>query len=64
MTVELWALILTGVSVTGSVLLGVWGMLAHYETRNDKAHADLGRRIDGMNGRMDTLFQALVEGRS
>ena len=64
MTVELWALILTGVSVTGSVLLGVWGMLAHYETRNDKAHADLGRRIGGMNGRMDTLFQALVEGRS
>ena len=64
MTVEVWAVILTGVSVTGGVLLGVWGMLAHYETRNDKAHADLGRRIDGMNGRMDTLFQALVEGRS
>ena len=40
---EIVAVILTG----ADVLLGVWRMLAHYETRNDAAHADLGRRIDG-----------------
>ena len=62
MTVELGALIMTGVGVTGTVLPGVWGMLAHNETRNDRAHADLGQRIDGVNGRMDTLVQALAAG--
>ena len=59
MTVELGALIMTGVGVSGTVLLGVWGMLAHYETRNDKAHADLGRRIDtlaaDLGRRIDSL---------
>ena len=48
MTIEVLTIILTGVSVTAGVLLGVWRMLAHYETRNDAAHAELGRRIDGV----------------
>ena len=64
MTVELGALIMTGVGVSGTVLLGVWGMLAHYETRNDRAHADLGRRIDGMNGRMDAMNGRIDEARA
>lgn len=48
MTNEVLTIILTGVSVTAGVLLGVWRMMAHYETRNDAAHAELGRRIDGV----------------
>ena len=48
MTTEILTIILTGVGVTAGVLLGVWRMLAHYETRNDAAHAELGRRIDGV----------------
>ena len=59
MTGEIIAMILTGVGVTAGVLLGVWRMLAHYETRNDAAHAELGRRIDGvrveLGGRIDGL---------
>ena len=73
MTIEILTIILTGVSVTAGVLLGVWRMLAHYETRNDAAHAELGRRIDGVrtelggridktNDRMDEL-RADVNGR-
>ena len=48
MTIEIMAIILTGVGVTAGVLLGVWRMFAHYETRNDAAHAELGRRIDAV----------------
>ena len=69
MTTEIVATILTG----AGVLVGVWRMLAHYETRNDAAHAELGRRIDGVrtelggridrtNDRMDEL-RADVNGR-
>ena len=35
-------MVLTG----GGVLLGVWRMLAHYEARNDTAHAELGKRLE------------------
>lgn len=70
MTTEIMAMVLTGVGVTAGVLLGVWRMLAHYETRNDAAHAELGRRIDGMNkridlvnGRIDLVYQELVKSR-
>ena len=70
MTTEIMAMVLTGVGVTAGVLLGVWRMLAHYETRNDAAHAELGRRIDGMNkridlvnGRIDLVYQELVKNR-
>ena len=56
----------TAVGTVAATLLGVWRMLAHYETRNDAAHAELGRRIDGvrtdlsdridaLGGRVDTL---------
>ena len=48
MTTEILTIVLTGVGVTAGVLLGVWRMLARYETRNDAAHAELGRRIDGV----------------
>lgn len=74
MTSEVLTIILTGVSVTAGVLLGVWRMLAHYETRNDAAHAELrselGRRIEEMNkridlvnGRIDLVYQELVKNR-
>ena len=56
----------TAVGTVAATLFGVWRMLAHYETRNDAAHAELGRRIDGVRtdlsdridaqgGRIDTL---------
>ena len=38
----------TAVGTVAATLFGVWRMLAHYETRNDAAHAELGRRIDGV----------------
>ena len=37
MTPELLSVVLTG----AAVLLGVWRIHAHYETRNDAAHAEL-----------------------
>ena len=37
MTPELLSVVLTG----AGVLLGVWRIHAHYETRNDAAHAEL-----------------------
>ena len=43
MTAELIGTVLTGVGV----LLGVWRIQAHYETRNEAAHAELARKIDG-----------------
>ena len=65
MTGEIVAMVLTGVGVTAAVLLGVWRMLAHYETRNDAAHAELGRRIDGvrveLGGRIDELGRRIDE---
>ena len=65
MTAEIAAIVLTGVGVTAGVLLGVWRMLAHHETRNDAAHAELGRRIDGvrveLGGRIDEMGRRLDE---
>ena len=59
----------TAIGTVAATLFGVWRMLTHYETRNDAAHAELGRRIDGvrtdLSTRIDTLegrFDAL-EGR-
>ncbi len=44
---------------------GVWRMLAHYETRNDAAHTELGRRIDTGNAnlsvRIDKLYELLSQ---
>ena len=59
---EIASVVLTGVGV----LIGVWRMFAHYEARNDAAHAELakridsrhaeiGGRIDAVNGRIDTV---------
>lgn len=42
MNLEIASVVLTGVGV----LLGVWRILAHYETRNDAAHAELARKIE------------------
>ena len=39
---EIASVVLTGVGV----LIGVWRMFAHYEARNDAAHAELAKRID------------------
>lgn len=50
MTTDVVATVLTGVGV----LLGVWRMLAAYETRNDAAHAALTARID-------RLYELLLE---
>lgn len=51
MTPELIGTMLTG----AAVLIGVWRIQAHYETRNENAHAELGRRIDGVGQRIDGL---------
>ena len=55
MTPEIVSVVLTG----GGVLLGVWRMLAHYEARNDAAHAKLGQRIETVSSelgrRIDTV---------
>ncbi len=49
----------TAVGTVVVTLFGVWRMLAHYEPRNDAAHAELGRRIDNLdnsiNNRIDNL---------
>ena len=49
----------TAIGTVAATLFGVWRMLAHYETRNDAAHTELGRRIDAvrtdLSARMDTL---------
>jgi hypothetical protein len=58
MMTEIWPAIGT-VAVT---LFGVWRMLAHYETRNDAAHAELGRRIDAVRTDLSARIDAL-EGR-
>ena len=59
MTPEIVSVVLTGAGVLVGVLFGVRRMLAHYETRNDAAHAELGRRIDVMNTRIDKLAEGL-----
>ena len=59
MTPEIVSVVLTGAGVLVGVLFGVWRMLAHYETRNDAAHAELGRRIDVMNTGIDKLTEGL-----
>ena len=46
MTTEVVATIVTGIGVVLTVMLGVWRLLAAYETRNDAAHAALTARID------------------
>ena len=38
--------VLSGMSISAVVLFGVWRMLAHYEQRNDKAHAELRKAIE------------------
>ena len=59
MTPEIVSVVLTGAGVLVGVLFGVWRMLAHYETRNDAAHAELGQRIDVMNTGIDKLTEGL-----
>ena len=53
----------TAIGTVLATLFGMWRMLAHYETRNDAAHADLGRRIDlstsQLNSRIDKLYELL-----
>ena len=44
MTPELISVVLTG----AAVLLGVWRIQAHYETRNDAAHSELRTAIAGV----------------
>ena len=61
MTIDVIATVLTGVGV----LLGVWRMLAAYETRNDAAHTALSTRIDAastaLTVRIDRLYELLLE---
>ena len=45
----------TAIGTVVATLFGVWRILAHYETRNHAAHAELGRRIDAQGRRIDTL---------
>ncbi len=55
MTPELIGTMLT----VAGVLIGVWRIQAHYETRNENAHAELGRRIDGLGPRIDGLGERI-----
>lgn len=59
MTPEIASVVLTGVGV----LIGVWRMFAHYEARNDAAHAELAKRIDSghaeLGGRIDSRYVEL-----
>ena len=50
--------VLTAIGTAVVTLLGVWRMFAHYETRNDAAHAELGRRIDNMGVRLDARLDS------
>ena len=63
MSPEIVSVVLTGATVPGGALFGVWRMLAHYETRNDAAHAESGRRIDAvcaeLSLRIDKLYELL-----
>ena len=59
MTPQIMSVVLTGAGVLVGVLFGVWRMLARYESRNDAAHAELGRQIDAMNARIDKLTEGL-----
>ena len=61
MDADVIATVLTGLGG----LLGVWRLLATYETRNDRAHAALTERIDrahaALTGRIDCLYELLLE---
>lgn len=57
---DLW----TAIGTVAVTLFGVWRMLAHYETRNDAAHAELGRRIDSLAGRIDRVYELIAGQRS
>ena len=46
MNLEIASVVLTGAGVVLGVLLGVWRIQAHYEMRNDAAHAELARKIE------------------
>ncbi len=50
--------VLTAIGTAVVTLLGVWRMLAHQETRNDAAHAELGQRIDNMGARLDARLDS------
>ena len=51
----------TAIGTVVVVLFGVWRMLAHYETRNDRAHEQLGRRIDAVRAELSTRIDRLYE---
>ena len=51
--------ILTELGAAVVILVGVWRIQAHYELRNEAAHAELGRRIDALSGRIDAVSNAL-----
>lgn len=59
MPLEIASVVLTG----AGVLIGVWRMFAHYEARNDAAHAELAKRIDSgyaeLAKRIDSVDAAL-----
>ena len=48
----------TAIGTVAVTLFGVWRMLAHYETRNDAAHAELGRRIDSVRTDLSARIDA------
>ncbi len=54
----------TAIGTVAATLFGVWRMLAHYETRNDAAHAEQGRRIDALAGRIDRVYELIAGQRS
>ena len=48
----------TAIGTVTATLFGVWRMLAHYEARNDAAHAELGRRIDAVRTDLSARIDA------
>ncbi len=56
-TLEIVSVVLTGIGV----LIGVWRIQALNESRNDRARADLARRIDGLGTRLDALCDQVAK---
>ena len=52
----------TAIETVAVTLFGVWRMLAHYETHNDAAHTELGRRIDAVRTDLSARIDAQGSG--
>jgi len=55
---------LAAVATAATVLLGMWRMFAHYDNKSERAHRDIGQKIDGVRAelgqRIDTARDQLT----